>query len=200
MTRRQCACLLAHSFFGSLKRPPGVEPNDFRFTVRDLVVGTAASPNSAVTFLNYFASLARNGIPEGPDEIVSFERLGFRKGPLPWQWDGNEKRLCKVEIVDGNIDDCAADVHAEFANAFVGGGVMTGDAAMEETLFLVKPELMVAMYAIRTPLHAPLCRHCRCCRRMPPNAAECRRMPPNAVAAPYRIQSNTVAAFRPSVT
>mmetsp|Transcript_87813 Transcript_87813/g.250026 ORF Transcript_87813/g.250026 Transcript_87813/m.250026 type:complete len:580 (-) Transcript_87813:5092-6831(-) len=145
LTRRQCACLLAHSFFGSLKRPPDVEPNDFRFTVRDLFVGTAVSPNSAVTFLNYFGSLARHGIPEGPDDIVTFERLGFKKGPLPWQWEGNEKPLCKVEIVDGNIDDCAADVHAEFANAFVGGGVMTGDAAMEETLFLVKPELMVAM-------------------------------------------------------
>ena len=51
-----------------------------------------------------------------------------------------------MDLVDGNIDDCtAADLHVEFANAFVGGGVMTGDAAMEETLFLVKPELMVAM-------------------------------------------------------
>merc|ERR1711991_491094 len=45
----------------------------------------------------------------------------------------------------GNIDDSEAELHVEFANAFVGGGVMTGDAAMEETLFLVKPELMVAM-------------------------------------------------------
>ena len=63
----------------------------------------------------------------------------------PWHWDGNEKPLCKVEMAEGSIDDCPAGLHAEFANAFVGGGVMTGDAAMEETLFLVKPELMVAM-------------------------------------------------------
>ena len=124
MSRRQCACLLAHrsmcttthnsitpftvalhapdgnfiptrcSFLGSLKRPPDVQPNDFRFTVRDLFVGTAMSPNSAITFLNYFSYLARNGIPDGPEEIVTFERLGWRKGETPWQWEGNKKPLC----------------------------------------------------------------------------------------------------------
>jgi hypothetical protein len=78
------------------------------------------------------------------DDLLTFERLGYRKGPAPWQWDQNCKPLCKVAIVDGSIDDCLADVHVEFANAFVGGGVMTGDAAQEETLFLVKPELMVS--------------------------------------------------------
>jgi hypothetical protein len=142
LSRRQCACLLAHSFFGSLKRPTGVQPNDFRFTVVNLFMGTAASPNSAMTFLNYFTILGTRGIP---DELLTFERRGFRRGPSPWQWEQNEKPLCKVEIVDGSIDDCNADTHAEFANAFVGGGVMTGDAAQEEMLFLVKPELMVAM-------------------------------------------------------
>lgn len=142
LTRIQCACLLAHSFLGTLKRPASVQPNDFRFTVIDLFVGTAVSPNSAVTFLNYWNVLGRNGIPEGG---ITFERRGYRKGPSPWQWENNSKPLCKVSLVSGNIDDSPADLHVEFANAFIGGGVMTGDAAMEETLFLVKPELMVAM-------------------------------------------------------
>lgn len=143
LTRRQCACLLAHSFLGSLKRPPAVQPNDFRFTVSDLFIGTAVSPNSATTFLNYFNMLAKHGIPE--DEVVTFERRGYKKGQVPWKWEENDKPLCEVALVTGNIDDCTADLHAEFSNAFIGGGVMTGDAAMEEILFLVKPELMVAM-------------------------------------------------------
>jgi len=142
LTRRQCACLLAHSFFGSLKRPPAVHPNDFRFTVVDLFLGSARSPNSATTFLNYFSVLGKNGVP---DEFVTFERQGYRKGPPPWKWEESDAPLCAVDIVDGNIENSAADLHAEFANAFVGGGVMTGDAAMEEMLFLVKPELLVAM-------------------------------------------------------
>lgn len=143
LTRRQCACLLAHSFFGSLKRPAGVQPNDFRFTVVDLFIGTAVTPNSATTFLNYFTVLGRDGIPE--DEVVVFDRQGYCKGPSPWVWDDNAKPLCKVELTDGSIDDCPADLHVEFANCYPGGGVMSGDAAQEETLFLVKPELMVSM-------------------------------------------------------
>jgi len=142
LSRRQCACLLAHSFFGSLKRPSNVLPNDWRFTVVDLFVGTAMSPSSGMTFLNYFTMLGKHGIP---DESLTFERQGYKKGPSPWQWEDNYKPLCPVSIVTGNIEDSVADLHVEFANAFVGGGVMTGDAAMEETLFLVKPELMVAM-------------------------------------------------------
>jgi poly(ADP-ribose) glycohydrolase len=142
LTRRQCACLLVHSFFGSLKRPPKVQLNDFRFTLTELFMGTAVSPNSGCTFLNYFTQLGKNGIP---NELVTFDRQGYRKGPSPWQWENNDKPLCPVSIVSGNIDDSPADLHVEFANGFIGGGVMTGDAAMEETLFLVKPELMVAM-------------------------------------------------------
>jgi len=142
LTRRQCACLLAHSFFGSLKKPASVQPNDWRFTAVDLFLGTAVSPNSGLTFLNYFNVLAKNGIP---DELVTFERQGYKKGPSPWTWENNDKPLCAVSLVTGNIDESPADLHVEFANAFVGGGVMTGDAAMEEMMFLVKPELMVAM-------------------------------------------------------
>lgn len=142
LTRKQCACLLAHSFFGSLPRPSDVQLNDWRFTVSSLFIGTAVSPNSALTFLNYFTILGKNGVP---DEVVTYERRGYRKGPSPWKWQDNDKPLCPVSLITGNIDDSPADLHVEFANAFVGGGVMTGDAAMEETLFLVKPELMVAM-------------------------------------------------------
>mmetsp|Transcript_63188 Transcript_63188/g.131419 ORF Transcript_63188/g.131419 Transcript_63188/m.131419 type:complete len:485 (-) Transcript_63188:76-1530(-) len=142
LSRRQCACLLSHSFFGSLKRPKDVEPNNFRFTAVDLFMGTAVSPNSATTFLNYFTVLGKHGIPDGS---VTFQRRGYRKGPSPWQWKNNEKPLCQVVMSDGSLEDCMADVHVEFANAFIGGGVMTGDFAMEEILFLVKPELMVAM-------------------------------------------------------
>jgi poly(ADP-ribose) glycohydrolase len=125
-----------------LKKPANVQPNDWRFTAVDLFVGTAVSPNSGLTFLNYFNVLAKNDIP---DEMVTFERQGYKKGPSPWTWENNDKPLCAVSLVTGNIDESPADLHVEFANAFVGGGVMTGDAAMEETLFLVKPELMVAM-------------------------------------------------------
>jgi uncharacterized membrane protein YgcG len=149
LTRRQCACLLAHSFLGSLKRPDGVQPNDWRFTVVDLFLGTAVSPNSATTFLNYFNSLGEappnDDDDDDDDDVITIERLGFDKGRPPWDWEASTKPLCKATVLDGAIEDSVADTHADFANAFVGGGCMTGDAAQEEMLFLVKPELMLAM-------------------------------------------------------
>jgi hypothetical protein len=150
-----------------------VQPNDWRFTVVDLFVGTARSPNSAITFLNYFAALGKHGVHDG---AVTVERQGYRSGPSPWDWATSERPLCSVAIADGALEDSPAELHVEFANAFVGGGVMTGDFAMEarelaprrpshrglpgmsacdrplppsgvwqELLFLVKPELMLAM-------------------------------------------------------
>ena len=147
LSRPQCACLLAHSFLGSLRRPEAVLPNDWRFTVSDLFVGASRSPNSGAVFLNYWTVLGRAGFADGE---VTFERRGFQRsragaGAPPWRLDACELPLCPVRMGDGNLEESAADVHAEFANAFVGGGVMTGDFAMEEILFLVKPELLVAM-------------------------------------------------------
>ena len=119
LTRRQCACLLAHSFFGSLKRPHNVQRNDFRFTVADLFMGTARSPNSAFIFLNYFTVLGKEGTIL--NDILTFSRVGWKKGCLPWSWESDEHPLCKVELVRGNINDCIADLHVDFANAFPGG-------------------------------------------------------------------------------
>ena len=148
LTRRQCACLLAHSFFGSLRRPADIQPNDFRFTATELFMGTAVSPNSATTFLNYFSVLGERGFPgdgggsdggEGKEEgggatdkdmvnkdMVVFERLGYRKGAPPWQWVDSDKPLCACELLTGSIDDCEADTHAEFANAYVRRRVTEG--------------------------------------------------------------------------
>ena len=74
LTRKQCACLLAHSFLGSLRRPAAIQPNDFRFTVVDLFMGTAVSPNSATTFLNFFS--VRGAPSEGGE---AFEQEQVRK-------------------------------------------------------------------------------------------------------------------------
>lgn len=105
---------------------------------------------SALCFLNYFKQLGLNGIPEG---TVTFERVGFEKGAPPWKWDSCETRLCPVEIVpQGTIETSPADTHADFANRFVGGGALENDFMMEEILFAIKPELIVAM-ALASFLH-----------------------------------------------
>ena len=142
LTRRQCACLLSHSFFGSItadSRRVGKEKWAFRASQLFFL---EALP-SALCFLNYFKVLGQHGFPDGP---VTFERSCFPRGAPPWQWDGNPTRLCRVELKpQGAIEDSPLELHADFANKFVGGGCLENDFFMEEILFAVKPELVVAM-------------------------------------------------------
>ena len=132
-SRKQCASLLAHSFLGSLKRPPGDQRNDFRFTIVDLFMGSAVSPNSALMILNYFSQCGEFGFSSG---IVKIERLGFRRNEISWNWEECLLPLAPIKLKRGQIESCEfAEMQTEFANAFVGGGVLSGDAAMEELLF-----------------------------------------------------------------
>jgi poly(ADP-ribose) glycohydrolase len=142
LTRRQCACLLSHSFFGSITadaRRVGKEKWAFRAAQLFFL---EAVP-SALCFLNYFKILGQRGIPEG---LVTYERNGFPRGAPPWRWDDNPAPLCHVELKhQGAIEDSPLELHADFANKFVGGGCLENDFHMEEILFAAKPELIVAM-------------------------------------------------------
>jgi hypothetical protein len=119
---------------------------------------------SALCFLNYFKVLGEQGIPAG---TVTYARVGFvpdvggadsgatsevssSRPPLPsppWVWEANPAPLCNVTFAPqtATIEDSAAECHADFANRFVGGGCLENDFNMEEILFVIKPELVVAM-------------------------------------------------------
>ncbi|KAH3744047.1 poly glycohydrolase [Pelomyxa schiedti] len=143
LSHRQCACLLAHSAFGSITAQARcVRKEKWAFRAAQLFFLEAVP--SALCFLNYFKCLGQHGIPDGS---VTFERRGFKRGvPTPWQWDGCTKLLCPVEIVpSGSIENSPAETHADFANRFIGGGALENDFMMEEILFAIKPELIVSM-------------------------------------------------------
>jgi poly(ADP-ribose) glycohydrolase len=158
LTRRQCACLLAHSFFGSItSKAQQVNKEKWAFRAAQLFFLEAIP--SALCFLNYFKILGVSGIP---DDSVTYERNGFisldpkRKPPYetPWTWQENASLLIPIIFPpeDAAIENCPAEIHADFANRFVGGGCLEADFCMEEILFLTKPELIVAM-ALNSYLH-----------------------------------------------
>jgi poly(ADP-ribose) glycohydrolase len=141
LTRRQCACFLAHSFFGSITASARrVENEKWAFRAAQLFFLEALP--SALCFLNYFKLLGQNGIPAGS---LTIEKLRFPRGFPPWHWEQDETPLCNIDFVDGSIEDSPADVHVDFANKFIGGGCLENDFAMEEILFAIKPEMIVSM-------------------------------------------------------
>ncbi|KAF4689346.1 hypothetical protein FOZ62_021264 [Perkinsus olseni] len=55
-------------------------------------------------------------------------------------------KLCEVKICDtGGIEDAHGLLQADFANRFIGGGVLEGGNVQEEIRFSICPELVVSM-------------------------------------------------------
>ena len=142
LTRRQVACLLAHSAFGSITASARTVAKE-RWAFRAAQMFFLEASPSALCLLNYFKQLALRGFPEGG---LVYERVGFPRRAPPWDWSVCARPLCPVVLLDhGSIEDSPASTHCDFANKFVGGGALENDAAQEEILFALKPELIVTM-------------------------------------------------------
>lgn len=144
LSRRQVACLLAHSLLGTITadavRAAGAKKK-WAFRAAQLFM-LEANP-STFCFLNYFLRLATHGVPPGS---LSFSRRHFARNAPPWTWEHNAAPLCALELHDaGSMHESPAAFHVAFANKFVGGGCLENDFAQEEVLFVTKPELIVAM-------------------------------------------------------
>ena len=59
----------------------------------------------------------------------------------------NIKTLCDLEIIEeGSLFDSEASFCVDFANKFIGGGVLRRGCVQEEILFAVEPEAIVSMF------------------------------------------------------
>jgi poly(ADP-ribose) glycohydrolase len=143
LSRKQVACLLVHSFFGTLTGEDRPEERGFNsFSVRRLFhPDNLAAPGLCVA--NYLRRIATTDAPTlGSTEITV--RRHFV--PESRDWTASTAALCNVQLIEsGSITDSAAEYHADFANEYIGGGALDGGCAQEEILFAVKPELIVSM-------------------------------------------------------
>ncbi|XP_014250217.1 poly(ADP-ribose) glycohydrolase isoform X1 [Cimex lectularius] len=92
-------------------------------------------------FINYF----RRIIKKKPKGIITFTRRHVKPEELP-VWSEREEKFCKLHITSvGTIEDQGAGLmEVDFANKFVGGGVLGRGSVQEEIKFLICPELVVS--------------------------------------------------------
>ena len=69
-------------------------------------------------------------------------------------WLADASPLQPVELCDGAIEDAVGCRQVDFANAYLGGGVLSGGCVQEEIRFAVAPELLAGM--IVSPRMGPL--------------------------------------------
>lgn len=79
---------------------------------------------------------------------VRFERLVLDTSDMELDsaWTSSDLPLCAVDArADGTIEDFGAHVlHLDFANEFIGGGVLGHGCVQEEIRFVLSPELIVS--------------------------------------------------------
>ena len=92
------------------------------------------------TLLNYFHRVSKSP----PTGVVSFHRVEADFMPL---WDMEEKKLTRVKFDDDGLIDQEGSKYIEmdFANKYIGGGVLGHGLVQEEIRFIVAPEFIVTL-------------------------------------------------------
>ena len=93
------------------------------------------------TLLNYFNRFCNNPEPTG---VVSFHRCRLETFP---DWLTAPERLPQVRVDSRGLieEDGAKYIQMDFANKYIGGGVLGHGLVQEEIRFIISPELIVTM-------------------------------------------------------
>ena len=137
--RAEVAGWIAHMILGTLPHPSPDHPYvDF---VMLLSTSRPAELAKLRCVLGYFDQVADNA-PAGRIEIEHV-------APSPRAasaWALDSAPLTTLEVFEeGVIEDAAGHRQVDFANAYLGGGVLSGGCVQEEIRFAVAPELLVGM-------------------------------------------------------
>jgi len=132
------AILLANGVFGVFN---AIEPTkhanqsfpSFKFS--NVIRSTSAS----ICIFHYFSRIFK----EMAKGNLKVERKLALKVP---NFEESTKSLSKTTIYPKElIEDLGTGLHADFANEYIGGGVLDGGNVQEEILFVIKPECLVTL-------------------------------------------------------
>jgi poly(ADP-ribose) glycohydrolase len=141
LPREAVAGLVAHMFLGAL--PPPRDPLMPLVSFDRLLSTSFAHEHAKLRcVLAYFDRIAE-GAPPGE---ITIERDMLAPPRDAADWAADRSPLGPFEVVpEGGVEDSAGAVQIDFANRFLGGGVLTGGCVQEEIRFSVCPELLAAL-------------------------------------------------------
>jgi len=151
-TRGQLISILSHCFLCSF--PAQKEMKIFQFEdFYSLFSGSYSSlfANKIMFLINYFAAVKSLTDSSQVNQIVKFTRIvlpqkEYEKLTLEYWLNSTQKLLPMQIIKSGGIEDCPNSVMVDFANKYLGGGVLEHGAVQEEILFLLMPELLITRF------------------------------------------------------
>lgn len=150
LSQKQCVSLVANMFLCSfprrLPRHWSDSPNEHQF-YPDIHFASlfSSSKDQSLAKLKciaeYFNFHEQNPSEDNP---VEFTRRAIDESQMP-VWRSLKTELLWSEIQrDGGIEDVKDAWHADFANKYIGGGVLGEGCVQEEIRFCISPELFVS--------------------------------------------------------
>jgi hypothetical protein len=146
LTRKQVALLFCLSFFGVLPVNTSNLLNKFMVS-QVLYADSGPKFQFGRCFLNYLKTIGYWLKENNPilDEKVIYIRVYVNRSA--WDFANlNLINLCQINFCPlGSLTEGNSTYCVDFANKFIGGGVLKGGAVQEEILFALDPEAIVAL-------------------------------------------------------
>lgn len=148
MSQEQAACILANAFLCTFPRR-NTTKRDAEFAnypeinFNRLYSSDAHRVSQKLQcILNYFRRVC-DVMPQG---VLTFTRRSLKFDQLP-NWLDNSKTFSNMRYYvssDERIENADGMLQVDFANKFIGGGVLGNGLVQEEIRFLINPELIVS--------------------------------------------------------
>eukprot|EP00696_Hemimastix_kukwesjijk_P014588 gnl/Hemi2/28622_TR9494_c0_g2_i1.p1 gnl/Hemi2/28622_TR9494_c0_g2~~gnl/Hemi2/28622_TR9494_c0_g2_i1.p1 ORF type:complete len:364 (-),score=54.89 gnl/Hemi2/28622_TR9494_c0_g2_i1:79-1170(-) len=146
LSQRQIGSLLSHAFFSTFPSAFRAE-EDFLPSVNFANSFESPSWPSQVAkvkcFLNYFKRV----VAQMPDGVVTFIRLVKKPEDCP-DWETCYRPLVPLKsFAEGGIEQAdSSQVQVDFANKFIGGGVLDLGNVQEEIRLTISPEMIASRF------------------------------------------------------
>ena len=147
LSQQQIACLLANAFFCTFpRRNTNIASSEYSkfpsINFNTLFTGRQhdnVKMNKLKCIINYF----RRVTVETPTGTVTFTRQVCKSLP---KWENSTDPFTKLHITSkGTIEDSGHGMlQVDFANKYIGGGVLSQGCVQEEIRFLICPELLIS--------------------------------------------------------
>jgi len=95
--------------------------------------------------IHYFDKMRRRDDDSLKSELLTYQRVSLKDNDVP-DWINSKMPICNV-IIDKSklIEDCEDMLQVDFANKYLGGGVLRAGCVQEEIRFTTSPELFISM-------------------------------------------------------
>ncbi|CAF2085662.1 unnamed protein product [Rotaria magnacalcarata] len=147
MSQQQAAALLACAFFCLFPtrsdRTLRKEYEDYQNPNFETLYqrGPPSKIEKLKCILHYFNRVTDH-MPTG---VITFQRVVLPKSDYP-QWPELKTDLCDLHLTTGQkIEDIPSVLQIDFANKYIGGGVLGSGCVQEEIRFSICPEMLVSL-------------------------------------------------------